>query len=89
MEPHFTYRGAAKRVGRSIITIKRWRRNGMPMSFDAEGRRIVAESTLLATFRACLAADPIHQARLRVKLATATKRREAAVDNVRATDGVD
>lgn len=72
MEPHFTYHGAAKRVGRSTRTIKRWRRNGMPMTLDAEGRRIVAESILLDTYRAHLAAWPTHQYRLRARRQVAT-----------------
>ena len=60
-----TYRDAARRVGRSVRAIKRWRAHGMPMSFDARGRRIVDEQTLLEWFRARLAADPVHQARMR------------------------
>lgn len=61
-----TYRGAAKRVHRSTDTIKRWRRSGMPMSYDDHGRRIVLEKDLLAWFRGRLMADPIMQARRRV-----------------------
>lgn len=59
-----TYREAARRVGRSIRTIKRWRKGGMPMGWD-HGRRVVDEPTLLAWYRARLTADPVHQQRLR------------------------
>lgn len=64
-----TYREAAHRVGRSTRAIKRWRANGMPMRFDTTGRRIVQEHVLLAWFRARLQADPVHQARLRARIA--------------------
>lgn len=60
-----TYREAARRVKRSIRTIKRWRRGGMPMTFDQQGRRVVTEQTLLAWWRARMTADPAHQYRLR------------------------
>lgn len=61
----YTYRQAAKRVGRAVITIKRWRRHGMPMGYDKHGRRIVEEAVLLAFYRSKLLADPIHQQKLR------------------------
>lgn len=48
MAEYLTYREAASRVRRSTRTIKRWRRSGMPMTFDRRGRRVVAEGTLLA-----------------------------------------
>lgn len=60
-----TYREAARRVRRHPITIKRWRRQGMPMTFDKHGRRIVNEQTLLAWWRDRLNNDPVHQARIR------------------------
>ncbi len=60
-----TYREAAARVGRSHRTIKRWRREGMPMSYDTLGRRLVEESTLLREYRKRLARDPVHQQRIR------------------------
>lgn len=63
--PKLTYREAAKRVHRSIRTINRWRRNGMPMSFDATGHRVVEEEVLLTWWRARLEAWPPHQYRLR------------------------
>lgn len=60
-----TYREAAQRVGRAIRTIKRWKREGMPMSWDTRGRRIVEEHVLLAEYRRRLLADPIHQQKIR------------------------
>ena len=65
METNFTYRAAAHRVGRSIRTIKRWRRSGMPMTFNHAGERIVTEAVLLAWWRDRLTNDPAHQYRLR------------------------
>ena len=62
-----TYKGAARRVRRSRDTIRRWRRAGMPMGFDEEGRRIVEEAVLLEWFRARLLADPIMAARRRAR----------------------
>ena len=62
-----TYRQAARRVHRSIRTIRRWKRNGMP-TILREGVRYVDEETLLAHWRARMQADPIHQQRLRVLL---------------------
>lgn len=59
-----TYRQAARRVRRSVRTIKRWRRAGMPMGWD-HGRRVVDETVLLAWWRARMQADPVHQQRLR------------------------
>ena len=47
MAEYLTYREAARRVRRSVRTIKRWRRAGLPMSFDEQGRRVVDERTLL------------------------------------------
>lgn len=55
-----TYRQAARRVRRSVRTIKRWRSGGMPMGWD-RGRRVVDEATLLAWWRARMTADPVHQ----------------------------
>lgn len=62
-----TYREAARRVHRSTDTIRRWKRRGMPMRFDALGRRVVDEKVLLSWFRERLKADPVHQARLRAR----------------------
>lgn len=63
-----TYREAARRVYRSIKTVKRWRRNGMPMSWDVRNGqrvRVVDEAILLAWWRGRLLADPVHLARMR------------------------
>jgi hypothetical protein len=53
-----TYWQAARRVRRSVDTIQRWRRAGMPMSYDARGRRVVEEAVLLAYWRQAMVADP-------------------------------
>lgn len=58
------YRQAARRIGRSENTIKRYRRSGMPMPIR-DGRRVVREDVLLAWYRERLQAWPIHQQRLR------------------------
>lgn len=66
--PLLTYREAAVRVGRSVRTLWRWRRNGMPMSWDVrDGQRVrvVDERVLLAWWRERLRNDPVHQLRMR------------------------
>ena len=60
----FDYVSAARRVHRTDRTIKRWRREGMPMSWR-NGMRIVREDVLLATYRQRLKNSPVHQYRLR------------------------
>lgn len=63
-----SYREAARRVKRSIRTVNRWRRGGMPMGWerrDGKRVRVVEEKTLLTWWRARLQADPAHQYRLR------------------------
>jgi hypothetical protein len=60
-----SYREAARRVRRSTRTIKRWRRGGMPMTFDHHGRRVVELQVLLAWWRDRMTADPAHQYRMR------------------------
>ena len=72
-----TYKQAAARVRRSVRTIKRWRRHGMPMHLDERGRRIVDEEKLLAWWRGRLAADPVHQARMRRRVAEEAASRAA------------
>lgn len=59
------YREAAKRVRRSVRTIKRWRKAGLAMSIAPDGRRLVDESRLLEWWRDRMSADPVHQIRLR------------------------
>lgn len=65
VEVWLTYRGAADRVGRSVRSIKQWRRDGMAMGWDDQGRRIVREDQLLTEYRRRLDAWPPHQYRLR------------------------
>lgn len=62
-----TYREAARRVGRSVRTIRRWKRNGM-QTVLRDGRRYVEEETLLAWWRDRMTAWPPHQYRIRAKL---------------------
>lgn len=59
------YRQAARRVRRSVRTIKRWRKAGLEMSVGPGGRRIVDETRLLEWWRDRMSADPVHQLRLR------------------------
>lgn len=49
--PWYTYREASVRVNRALVTVKRWRRHGMPMTWDPQGRRIVDHHTLLQWLR--------------------------------------
>lgn len=64
-----SYAEAAKRVKSSDRTVKRWRREGMPMSWrvdDAGQRyRVVELEVLLAWWRERMAASPVHFYRLR------------------------
>lgn len=75
-----TYREAARTVRRSVFTIKRWRRSGMPMSWeqrDGQRVRVVDEDVLFATLRDRLDAWPSHQYRLRrMRAAAAAERTE-------------
>lgn len=78
MTEYLTYREAAKVARRSVITIKRWRRNGMPMGWqvrDGQRHRVVEESILKKWWRERMTADPVWQARLR---RTIREREEAA-----------
>lgn len=59
-----TYREAARRVGRSVRTIKRWRRAGMPMRLE-NGFRQVRLDILQTWYRRKLKAWPTHQYRMR------------------------
>lgn len=65
MRRWLTYREAAAELGRSKRAIQMWRRRGMPMSWDTQGRRIVDEDTLYTWYRKNLAAWPAHQQKLR------------------------
>ncbi len=62
--PWYDYRQAARRVGRSENTVKRWRRAGMPTTIR-DGRRMVREDVLLAWYRDRLQAWPVHRWRMR------------------------
>lgn len=59
-----SYREAARRVGRDVRTIQRWRAAGMPMR-ERHGGREVREDVLLGWFRDRLQAWPTHQYRMR------------------------
>ncbi|WP_341974657.1 hypothetical protein [Microbacterium sp. LWO13-1.2] len=68
MAKYLTYREAATRTRRSIRTINRWRRGGMPMEWqkrDGQRFRVVREDILLKWWRERLTAWPTHQYRLR------------------------
>lgn len=68
VEVWLTYRGAADRVGRSLRSIKQWRKDGMAMGWDDQGRRIVKEDVLLQELRKRLDRNPVHQLRLRAMI---------------------
>ncbi|MBL5975357.1 MAG: hypothetical protein D3X82_16815 [Candidatus Leucobacter sulfamidivorax] len=66
-EEFYTYKGAARRADRSISTIMRWAREWAAageLHTDAEGRRIVAHSTLMRTLAAKLETNTAHQRKL-------------------------
>lgn len=64
-----SYTEAARRVGRSDRIIRKWRRDGMAMSWrvgaDGQRERVVREDVLLAWFRDRLKASPVHYYRMR------------------------
>lgn len=63
MDDYLTYREAASLSGRSIRSINRWRRGGMPMTWeDRDGQRVrVIEKTILQRwFREWLVNNPAH-----------------------------
>ena len=64
-----SYTEAAHRVGRSDRIIRKWRRDGMAMSWrvgaDGQRERVVREDVLLAWFRDRLKASPAHYYRMR------------------------
>lgn len=55
--PWYTYRQAAKRTGKHVQTMKKWRQRGLPFSWDDQGRRIVEHHALLAYWRGCIDRD--------------------------------
>ena len=62
-EIYYTYKGAAKRTGKSTNTIRRWVREGMPHAVDLRGRVVIEHRTLMRWYREKMAANPVHQAR--------------------------
>lgn len=68
MDEWLSYREAAKLTGKSIVSIKRWRRNGMPMGWEIrEGQRyrVVRKAILQKWWRERMTADPVWQNKLR------------------------
>lgn len=68
MAEQYTYKEAAARVGRSVRSINRWRRGGMPMTWeirDGQRVRVVEEAILLKWFRERLESWPAHQWKMR------------------------
>ncbi|MBP3977858.1 WhiB family transcriptional regulator [Microbacterium sp. BLY] len=67
-ERWYTYKQAAGRVRSSERTVRRWRRVGMPMSWeliDGQRTRVVREDVLLAWWRDAMDNSPVHQLRMR------------------------
>lgn len=61
-------RQAARRVGRHIRTIHRWRAEGMEVHFDKQGHMHIDETELLSWFRTKTVRNPVHKYRLRKKI---------------------
>ncbi|WP_449281237.1 hypothetical protein [Leucobacter sp.] len=56
--PWYTYRQAAKRTGKHVQTMKKWRqRSSTGWSWDDQGRRVVEHHALLAYWRGCIERD--------------------------------
>ena len=66
-----SYAEAAKRVRSSEGTVRRWRRDGMPMGWRSnhtgQRYRVVEESVLLSWWRERMQARPVHFYRMRAK----------------------
>ena len=58
MTRQLTYRQAVKVAKIGLSTVKRWRREGMPMGTDERGRRTVDVDVLFQWKRAKLRANP-------------------------------
>lgn len=72
MAEYLTYRQAGELVKRSPRTIRYWRHQGMPMTWeerDGQQVRVVEKTILQAWFRERLMNWPTHQWRLRKQLA--------------------
>lgn len=68
MAEYLTYREAARLTGRSIRSINRWRRGGMPMTWESRNGqrvRVVEKTVLQAWFRQRLSSNPAHQWKMR------------------------
>lgn len=76
-----TYREAARRVHRTVRTIRRWKKNGMP-TILRDGIRYVEEEALLAWWRARLQADPAHRWRMRKHTRHAERERSNTASGV-------
>lgn len=56
--PWYTYRQAAKRTGKHVQTMKKWRqRSPAGWSWDNQGRRVVEHQALMAYWRGCIDRD--------------------------------
>lgn len=64
----YTYTGAAQRVEQDPRTIRNWRWQSMPMSFNSAGERIPREDHLLEWFRQALQNSPVHYYRRRASV---------------------
>lgn len=88
MAEYLSYREAARLTHKSVISIKRWRRNGMPMGWeirDGQRYRVVEKKILQKWWRERMAADPVWQAKLR-KQRNSTEdatRRESNLPSIR------
>ncbi|WP_176697186.1 hypothetical protein [Microbacterium sp. 3J1] len=66
-----SYREAAHRVRRARRTIRYWKLQGMPMSWELRGGqmvRVVDEDTLIAWWVERMDNDPVWQNRIRAKI---------------------
>lgn len=58
----YTYREAAARVGRHPQTIRKWRKRGLHMDWDKQGRRTVEHKALLKWWRDSILRDARNRA---------------------------
>ncbi|MFD2757089.1 MerR family transcriptional regulator [Gulosibacter faecalis] len=65
MDDLLTTREAARRVGRSIRTIRYWRADGMDVYFDEHGHMRIELDELLTWYRTKTMSNPAHRYRLR------------------------
>lgn len=62
--PYLTTREAARRAGRSVRTIRRWHRAGLPALYSYTGN-LYREDHVLHWLRTKTLRNPVHQYRLR------------------------